>query len=83
MPEIIALRRDIERFAAGIAPGQDAEAMAAFERLKHALHAGTVRAANRGDDGTWVLHGWVMAGILLAFRLGRVERSAATPAPFF
>ncbi|MEP6572962.1 MAG: 2,3,4,5-tetrahydropyridine-2,6-dicarboxylate N-succinyltransferase [Gemmatimonadota bacterium] len=83
MPEIIALRRDIERFAAGIAPGQDAEAMATFKRLKQALHAGTVRAADRGADGTWVVNGWVKAGILLGFRLGRVERIDATPAPFF
>jgi 2,3,4,5-tetrahydropyridine-2-carboxylate N-succinyltransferase len=36
------------------------------------LEAGTVRAAKRTDDGTWVAVPWVKRGILLAFRFGTV-----------
>jgi 2,3,4,5-tetrahydropyridine-2-carboxylate N-succinyltransferase len=83
MTENIALRRDIERFLSGVTPGEEAEALAAFERLRAELETGTARAAERGADGTWTVNGWVKAGILLGFRLGRVERIEASPAPFF
>ncbi|MGE0554471.1 MAG: 2,3,4,5-tetrahydropyridine-2,6-dicarboxylate N-succinyltransferase [Gemmatimonadales bacterium] len=46
------------------------EALAAFLALRNALGAGTVRAAERGTDGRWVVNGWVKRGILLGFRLG-------------
>lgn len=64
------LRAEIERFAAGVAPNDIAAARAAFTRLKAALHAGEVRAAERGADGVWAVNAWVKAGILLGFRLG-------------
>lgn len=56
-----------------------------------ALEAGEVRAAERGDDGTWRAVTWVKQGILLAFRAGQVvdlsphatNRSEATPFHFF
>ncbi|GJG88525.1 2,3,4,5-tetrahydropyridine-2,6-dicarboxylate N-succinyltransferase [Gemmatimonadetes bacterium T265] len=37
-----------------------------------ALESGSVRAAERGGDGTWRAVPWVKRGILLAFRVGRV-----------
>jgi 2,3,4,5-tetrahydropyridine-2-carboxylate N-succinyltransferase len=77
------LREEIERFAGGVTPGDEAVALAAFRALKRALNAGQVRAAERGPDGVWRANAWVKAGILLGFRLGRVGPVAAGPFPFF
>jgi 2,3,4,5-tetrahydropyridine-2-carboxylate N-succinyltransferase len=44
--------------------------------LLGALESGTVRSAERGDDGVWRAVPWVKQGILLAFRLGRVAEHA-------
>ncbi len=75
------LRTAIERYATGVPPGKEKAALAAFQQLKDALNAGTVRAAERGPDGSWRANTWVKAGILLGFRLGRIE-PAATGGPF-
>jgi len=64
----------LERFAAeGVKKGEEAAALAAFERLKAGLNAGTIRAAERHADGSWRVNTWVKAGILLGFRLGKVS----------
>ncbi|HZA98674.1 MAG TPA: hypothetical protein VE399_07825, partial [Gemmatimonadales bacterium] len=75
------LQPDIERYATGVPSGDEDKALAAFQALKSALNAGTVRAAERGPDGQWRVNSWVKAGILLGFRLGRI-RPAATGGPF-
>jgi 2,3,4,5-tetrahydropyridine-2,6-dicarboxylate N-succinyltransferase len=78
------LRAAIERYADGVAGGEDKQALKAFRALKAALNAGTVRAAERGADGTWRVNRWVKSGILLGFRLGRVAPAATGGAfPFF
>ncbi len=78
------LRGQIERFVGGVPAGKEAEALAAFGRLKQALNAGSVRAAERGADGTWITNAWVKAGILLGFRLGTVAPMAeGGPFPYF
>ena len=64
-----------------VAPDDEPAARVAFLALKAALNAGTVRAAERGADGRWRANAWVKAGILLGFRLGRVQ-PAATGGPF-
>lgn len=66
------MKDTIERFAAGVPPGREAEARAAFEALKRALERGEVRAAERAADGTWRVNPWVKLGLLLGFRLGRL-----------
>jgi len=67
-----ALRAAIERLTAD--PGSDvATARAVFDQLKSALERGLVRAAEPGPDGAWRVNAWVKAGILLGFRLGRVQ----------
>jgi 2,3,4,5-tetrahydropyridine-2,6-dicarboxylate N-succinyltransferase len=66
------VREKIERYAAGVPPGEEAQAREAFEALKHALERGEVRAAERGADGVWRTNTWVKAGLLLGFRLGRL-----------
>ena len=45
----------------------------AVEELLDALEAGEVRAATRSERGAWSAVPWVKRGILLAFRVGRVE----------
>ena len=77
------LRAAIESYADGVPPGQERPARRAFAALKVALNAGTVRAAERGADGTWRANAWVKAGILLGFRLGRVAPAAGGPFPFY
>ena len=75
------LRAELERFAGPVAPDQEPAARVAFLALKAALNAGTVRAAERDVDGRWHANAWVKAGILLCFRLGRLQ-PAATGGPF-
>jgi 2,3,4,5-tetrahydropyridine-2-carboxylate N-succinyltransferase len=75
------LRIAIERYAEGVPTGEEKAALQAFQRLKAALNAGTVRAAERDADGHWRANEWVKAGILLGFRLGRIG-PAATGGPF-
>jgi 2,3,4,5-tetrahydropyridine-2-carboxylate N-succinyltransferase len=75
------LRPAIERYARAIPPGEEPAALEAFQALKAALNAGTVRAASRDSDGSWRPNPWVKTGILLGFRLGRIA-PAATGGPF-
>jgi 2,3,4,5-tetrahydropyridine-2-carboxylate N-succinyltransferase len=78
------LKAALERFAEGVPKGEDAAAFGAFERLKAGLNAGTIRAAERGADGTWHTNPWVKAGILLGFRLGKVAPAArGGPFPYY
>ncbi|HEU4700099.1 MAG TPA: 2,3,4,5-tetrahydropyridine-2,6-dicarboxylate N-succinyltransferase [Gemmatimonadales bacterium] len=78
------LRARIERYAAGVPAGEEAEAFAAFAALKSALNRGEVRAAERDGDGRWRANAWVKSGILLGFRLGRIVPVAEdAPFPFY
>jgi 2,3,4,5-tetrahydropyridine-2,6-dicarboxylate N-succinyltransferase len=78
------LRSQIERYAADVPPGEEAAALEAFQVLKNALNAGSVRAAERGPDGSWRANSWVKTGILLGFRLGRIGPAAVGgPFPFY
>jgi 2,3,4,5-tetrahydropyridine-2,6-dicarboxylate N-succinyltransferase len=79
--DLATLRSAIEQFAATLPPGAEGVARAAFMELKAALNMGDVRAAERDEDGTWRANTWVKAGILLGFRLGRLQ-PAATGGPF-
>jgi 2,3,4,5-tetrahydropyridine-2-carboxylate N-succinyltransferase len=78
------LRSQIERYADDVPPGEEAAALEAFQALKNALNAGSVRAAERGPDGSWRVNSWVKTGILLGFRLGRIGPAAlGGPFPFY
>lgn len=78
------LRVAIERYSSAVPSGEEPNALAAFEALKAALNAGTVRAAERSPDGTWRANAWVKTGILLGFRLGRIAPAAVGgPFPFY
>lgn len=81
---IAALRAELDRFAGPVSAEEEPAARLAFMELKTALNAGSVRAAERGPDGRWRVNAWVKAGILLGFRLGRVQPAATgTPFPFY
>jgi 2,3,4,5-tetrahydropyridine-2,6-dicarboxylate N-succinyltransferase len=61
--------------------GSDAERIVSV--LLDALEQGEVRAAEKSADGTWNAVPWVKRGILLGFRIGRLEDMsvpAGTPA---
>ncbi|HVB40100.1 MAG TPA: 2,3,4,5-tetrahydropyridine-2,6-dicarboxylate N-succinyltransferase [Terriglobales bacterium] len=55
-----------------------AEAEAAFAELKQQLNRGALRAAEPTASG-WRVNVWVKQGILLGFRLGRLEAQPAAP----
>lgn len=68
----MSLQTDIERLvAAGASADRDA-ARDAFARLRTALSAGEVRAAepDPASPGGWRVNAWVKQGILLGFRFG-------------
>jgi len=69
------LKARIERhFAAGAEAIGDDDAFGTFLELRHALEAGTLRAAEP-DASTatgWRVNAWVKRGILLGFRVGRL-----------
>jgi 2,3,4,5-tetrahydropyridine-2-carboxylate N-succinyltransferase len=48
------------------------EHIALFDEFKQQLNQGKVRAAEKAD-GTWRVNHWVKRGILLGFRMGRIE----------
>ncbi|MGH9561786.1 MAG: 2,3,4,5-tetrahydropyridine-2,6-dicarboxylate N-succinyltransferase [Terracidiphilus sp.] len=74
------LEQEITRhFAAGAAAASKPAAMTAFLTLRSALERGEVRSAE--PDATartgWRVNAWVKQGILLGFRLGVLDESAA------
>lgn len=79
--DFLGLRAEIERYAAGVPPGEENRALEAFRALKTRLNRGEVRAADRGADGVWRANAWVKTGILLGFRIGKIA-PAATGGPF-
>ncbi len=76
--DLQALQQQIEAaFAAG--PDTPEGALDAFFMLRGALEAGTVRAAEPDPTSElgWRVNAWVKQGILLGFRLGRIEGTAS------
>ena len=72
------LKNQIEKFfAAGASAIDDPSAMAAFEELRSALEWGEIRAAepDPASPAGWRVNAWVKQGILLGFRLGRLEET--------
>jgi 2,3,4,5-tetrahydropyridine-2-carboxylate N-succinyltransferase len=67
------LREAVERLYAH--PGVEdlpAEAADVVARLLASLEDGSLRSAERNDDGEWVAVPWVKQGILVAFRAGKI-----------
>jgi 2,3,4,5-tetrahydropyridine-2-carboxylate N-succinyltransferase len=73
----MALQATIERyFAAGAEAVGDREAMKAFLELRTELTEGRLRAAEPDPEAStgWRVNPWVKQGILLGFRLGKLEK---------
>ncbi|HEX5604266.1 MAG TPA: hypothetical protein VFX63_17020, partial [Pyrinomonadaceae bacterium] len=64
------LREEIEALAARADNQFYRKDRAVFDELKRALNYGEVRAAERRDDGKWIVNSWVKQGLLLGFRMG-------------
>jgi 2,3,4,5-tetrahydropyridine-2,6-dicarboxylate N-succinyltransferase len=78
----LTLPSTIEALAAAGAGADRARARAAYEELKAALEAGTVRSAEPDPSSPtgWRVNTWVKQGILLGFRFGDlVDMSAGLP----
>jgi len=72
------LQSKIEKyFAAGSEAVGDSGALEAFLRLRTALEAGAIRAAEPDPSSPtgWRVNAWVKRGILLGFRLGHLQES--------
>lgn len=67
------LRKAIREYLKKIPTGHEENARRVVNDLRVGLNAGTIRAAERGEDGTWVVNTWVKEGILLGFRLGTLR----------
>jgi 2,3,4,5-tetrahydropyridine-2,6-dicarboxylate N-succinyltransferase len=73
----VALQATIERyFAAGAEAVGDRGAMKAFLELRTELTEGRLRAAEPDPEAStgWRVNAWVKQGILLGFRLGKLEK---------
>ena len=66
--EAIAARQDNE-FTAGD--------RAVFDELKRALNRGEIRAAEKTENGRWLVNTWVKQGLLLGFRIGAITDVSA------
>ena len=62
-------------FAQGLFAVGNPDALAAFLQLRDALEAGTIRSAEPDPSSPtgWRVNTWVKRGILLGFRIGRLE----------
>jgi 2,3,4,5-tetrahydropyridine-2-carboxylate N-succinyltransferase len=61
----------------------DPEAPAMHQVLLVALETGTLRAAERQEDGTWLTHTWVKQAILCGFRRTNLVEMAGPGFPMF
>jgi 2,3,4,5-tetrahydropyridine-2-carboxylate N-succinyltransferase len=78
----MSLKSTFEALAAQGAAADRAQARAAYDELKTALEAGTVRSAepDAASPTGWRVNTWVKQGILLGFRFGDlVDQSAGLP----
>ena len=69
----------VRHFAAGASAAGDPAAMTAFIALRSALERGELRSAepDAAAPTGWRVNAWVKQGILLGFRLGVLEETAA------
>ena len=79
-----ALSQRIEAISQRPEGFSEAEKHEAFEELKRGLNDGSIRAAEKETSGRWAVRPWVKKGILLGFRIGRLQRMVTeTGFPFF
>ena len=82
----MSLAERIERLYSQQTTHYGPEFSEAFAELKRGLNAGAIRSAEPDGDSAsgWKVNTWVKMGILLGFRIGRVEKMlVAGEMPFF
>jgi 2,3,4,5-tetrahydropyridine-2,6-dicarboxylate N-succinyltransferase len=80
----MSLHEQIESIAARETREFTSDDRAVFDEFKRALNRGEVRAAERTEDGKWLVNTWVKRGILLGFRMGAItEMSTGESFKFF
>ena len=62
-----------------ISPDTTGETREAIQDTLSALDSGTLRVAERQDDGTWHVNQWAKKAVLLGFRLKDMEEQAGGP----
>ena len=62
-----------------ITPSTGGETREAIEETLNALDSGSLRVAERGDDGTWHVNQWAKKAVLLGFRLKDMEQQSGGP----
>ena len=62
-----------------ISPATTGDARAAIEATLQALDIGTLRVAERQDNGDWHVNQWAKKAVLLGFRLKDMEQHAGSP----
>lgn len=84
MTDITSLQEAIENHARQSADSLDKnEARKVFDLFLLELEKGTIRSAEKGDDGNWYANGWVKQGILLGFKLGDIVDFSSGAFSFF
>ncbi|WP_370205679.1 2,3,4,5-tetrahydropyridine-2,6-dicarboxylate N-succinyltransferase [Pararhodobacter marinus] len=63
----------------GITPATKGETRDAIEATLAALDSGSLRVAERGEDGTWHVNQWAKKAVLLGFRLKDMEEQSGGP----
>ncbi len=64
-------------------PGTGGAVAAAVEAALAGLDSGTLRVADRGDDGQWTVNQWLKKAVLLSFRLSPNSVVQGSGAPAF
>ena len=62
-----------------ITPATTGETRDAIEDTLNALDSGSLRVAERQDDGTWHVNLWAKKAVLLGFRLKDMEQQPGSP----
>lgn len=80
--DLTALEARIEALVQAPTDALPADAERVVDALLSALESGALRAAVRDGDGTWRAVPWVKRGILVGFRVGRIESQGIDGTPF-
>lgn len=81
-PDLASLEKTIDKAfeeREGISPSTRGDVREAISTSLDLLDRGTVRVAQRGDDGNWQVNQWLKKAVLLSFRLNPMEIIAGGP----
>ena len=80
MPDRLAAKiNDVWEDRASLTPDTEGEIRETVDASLSLLDAGEVRVAERGADGTWIVHEWLKKAVLLSFRLNPNQLMSGGP----